>query len=150
MNKQTRQVAIREIILRHPIGHQEALRLELKKRGFAVTQATLSRDLRELGIGRAPSSSGSQYVLQPAAETHLLEPVVQSQVVSIAANESVIIVRTLPGCASVVGEYIDTLTNPEILGTLAGDNTLMVIPASQSRVKKICAMLHKHLIEGKQ
>jgi transcriptional regulator of arginine metabolism len=150
MNKQTRQVAIREIILHRPIGHQEALRLELKKRGFAVTQATLSRDLRELGIGRTPSNSGSQYVLKPAAETHLLEPVVQSQVVSLAANENVIIVRTLPGCASVVAEYIDTLADPDILGTLAGDNTLMVIPASQSRVKKICAMLNKHLIEGKQ
>src|SRR5512143_2267866 len=133
MCRQTRQIAIREITRSRAIGHQEALRLELKKKGFKVTQATLSRDLKELGIGRAPSAEGFHSILQPAAETHLLEPVIHSQVISVGANESVIIIRTLPGCASVVGEYIDTLENSDILGTLAGDNTLLVVPSSLNR-----------------
>ncbi len=150
MSKQARQIAIRELILSHSIGHQEALRKELKKKGFTVTQATLSRDLREMGIARASTASGLQYVFQPAGETHLLEPVVHTQVTSLASNEHLIVIRTLPGCASVVGEYIDTLQNPDILGTLAGDNTLMVVPASQGKLKKLLALLNKHLIEGNQ
>ena len=150
MMKQSRQFAIRELITSRPIRHQEDLRVELRKKGFTVTQATLSRDLQEIGVGRTSGTNenGGRYVLQPASEVRLLEPVVGPQIVSIAANESLIVIRTLPGCASVVGEYIDALGDPDVIGTLAGDNTLLVIPSSVRRIRKLIAALREQLLEG--
>src|SRR5207247_1340683 len=93
---------------------QDLLRLELKKRRCAVTQATLSRDLAELGVGRMTSAEGPRYVLQPGAtEVQVLKPVVGTQVLSILSNENLIVVKTLPGCASIVGEFIDVQPHPE-------------------------------------
>ncbi len=149
MTKHTRQFAIKEIVSDKSVANQDELRLELKKRGFIVTQATLSRDLRELGIGRGMSEKGMRYTLQPASEARILRPLVGAEVVSIHANESVIVVRTLPGCANTVGEFLDTQNNPGIIGTLAGDNTLLVIPESQKKTKELLTFLKDKLIEGK-
>src|SRR5881628_2424886 len=107
MTKQARHFTIKEIISSKPIANQDLLRLELKKRRCAVTQATLSRDLAELGVGRMTSAEGPRYVLQPGAtEVQVLKPVVGTQVLSILSNENLIVVKTLPGCASIVGEFI--------------------------------------------
>src|ERR1700690_1322928 len=137
MPKQARLFAIKEIIGSKPIGNQDALRLELKKRGFVVTQATLSRDLRELGVGRLSSGEKPHYVLQADAEEQILRPIVGSQVISMNANENMIVIRTLPACANVVAEFIDTLQHQDIIGTLAGDNTLLVIPRSQKKTSHL-------------
>ncbi len=150
MSKKARQFAIKEIIASKAIASQDELRLELKKRGFDVTQATLSRDLKELGVGRIASGEGAHYVLQPAGEAQILRPLVGAQVLSISANESMIVVKTLPGSASVVGEYIDTLHDGIIIGTIAGDNTLLVIPESQKKTSQVLRFLKEKLIEGKQ
>lgn len=150
MTKQGRHFAIKEIINAKPIANQDVLRLELKKRKCAVTQATLSRDLAELGVGRMTSAEGPRYVLQTgAAEVQMLKPVVGTQVVSIVANEDMIVVKTLPGCASIVGEFLDVQPHPEIIGTVAGDNTLLVIPASRKKTSHVVQFLKDKLIEGK-
>ena len=149
MSKNPRQFTIKEIIDKLPISNQDELRVELKKRGFKVTQATLSRDLRELGVGRVASGDGARYVLQPAAEVQILRPLVGAEVLSIISNESMIVVRTLPGCANVVGEFLDAQKNADIIGTLAGDNTLLVIPQSQKKTKQLVVFLKEKLIEGK-
>ena len=148
MNKTTRQLAIKEIITRDTITSQEELRLGLRKRGFTVTQATLSRDLRELGVSWVTSGEGGRYVLQGATEAVLLRPIVAAEILSIAANENTIVVRTLPGCASAVGEFVDIQRNPDIIGTLAGDNTLLVIPASGRKTRQIVTFLKQRLTEG--
>jgi transcriptional regulator of arginine metabolism len=145
MKKQTRLYTIKEIINLKDVANQDELRLELKKRGFDVTQATLSRDLKELGVGRI----GSRYVLPQESEVQILRPVVGAEVVSIQSNENVIVVKTLPGCANVVGEFLDALKNPDVIGTLAGDNTLLVIPKSQRKTKELEKYLKEKLIEGK-
>lgn len=150
MKKHARQFAIKEIIDAKPISSQDELRLELRKRGFRVTQATLSRDLRELGIGRVAAGNRARYVLQPVAEAEILRPVVGAEVVSVNANESMIIVRTLPGCASSVGEFIDSLSSPEIIGTIAGDNTLLIIPQSQKRTRHVAQYLKEKLFGTKK
>ena len=149
MPKQARHFAIKEIIGSRTIANQDELRLELKKRGFHVTQATLSRDLKGLGVGRVATGEGMQYVLQPAGEAQILRPLVGAQVLSIASNESMIIVKTLPGSASVVGEYIDTLHDGTIIGTIAGDNTLLVIPESLRKIHHVLRFLKAKLIEEK-
>jgi len=148
--KQDRQFAIREIISTRAVSSQEELRRELRKRGFQLTQATLSRDLKALGVGRTVSREGARYTLQADAEIQILRPLVGAEVLSITANESLIVMRTLPGCASVVGEFIDAEAYPEVLGTIAGDNALLVIPSSRRMTGKILSVLRHKLIEGKQ
>lgn len=147
--KQARQFAIKEIIGTSPVSSQDELRLELRKRGFRVTQATLSRDLTELGVGRVASGNGARYMLHPASEVQILRPLVGAEVLSIGSNESVIVVRTLPGCANAVGEFLDSVNDPDIIGTIAGDNTLLVIPASQRKTKQVMVFLKHKLIGGK-
>lgn len=147
--KQTRQFAIKEIISAKAVASQDDLRLELRKRGFRVTQATLSRDLRELGVGRVALGEGARYVLQPAAEVQILRPLVGAEVLSVNANEGIIVIRTLPGCANSVGEFIDALKSRDIIGTLAGDNTLLVIPQSQKLTRSVVHYLREKLFEGR-
>ncbi|HTK81154.1 MAG TPA: arginine repressor [Bacteroidota bacterium] len=149
MAKHLRHFAIKEIIGSKAVANQDELRLELKKKGFTVTQATLSRDLKELGVGRVASGEGMQYILQPAGEVQILRPLVGAQVLSMVANESMIVVKTLPGSASVIGEYIDTLHNGSIIGTIAGDNTLLIIPQSQKKTSHVLQLLKEKLIEGR-
>ena len=150
MTKQARQFALKEIINSRPIANQDELRLELKKRRCAVTQATLSRDLAELGVSRVMSSDGPRYTLQTAAtEVQALKPVVGTQVLSIQGNESLIVIKTLPGCANIVGEFLDIQPHPEIIGTVAGDNTLLVVPSSQKKTSHVIQFLKDKLIEGK-
>lgn len=148
MMKQTRHFAIREIITTIPIASQDELRLELKRRGVKVTQATLSRDLKNLGVSRVVSGDRARYALHPAGDARILRPLVGAEILSIVANESLIVVKTLPGCANTVGEFTDVQKNPDIIGTVAGDNTLLVIPRSQKKTKQVIDFLKRRLIEG--
>ena len=150
MTKQARHFAIKQIITSRPIANQDELRLELRRQKCLVTQATLSRDLAELGVSRTLSEGRPRYMLQSAtSEVQALKPVVGPQVVSIRANENLIVVQTLPGCANIVGEYLDIQPHPEIIGTVAGDNTLLVIPSSQRKTAHVVQFLKNKLIEGK-
>jgi transcriptional regulator of arginine metabolism len=148
ISKQARYYAIKELVSTQSVANQEELRRELRRRGIAVTQATLSRDLQTLGVNHAPMGGKRIYVLQPDAEVQSLRPVVGAEVVSIAANESLVVIRTLPGCASTIGEYVDLLKSPDIIGTVAGDNTLLIIPGSGRRTKKVRDFLKRQLIKG--
>lgn len=149
LTKHARQFAIKEAISAIPIASQDELRMEMAKRKFRVTQATLSRDLRELGVGRVVTPDGARYVLQPEAEVQVLRPLVGTQVLSIVANENLIVVKTLPGCANIVGEFLDVQQSREIIGTVAGDNTLLVIPSSRKKTQKVLQFLREKLIEGR-
>ena len=148
MTKHARLFAIREIISTTAIGSQDELRRELKKRGCDVTQATLSRDMKEIGVMWNPSAAGGRYALQPAGEIHALRPLVNAEVLSIDANESLLVVHTLPGCANTVGEFIDIQKHPDVIGTVAGDNTLLVIPRSKKKTREVVRFLKHKLIEG--
>lgn len=150
MDKQTRHYAIREIINARPIASQDDLRRELRRRGCVVTQATLSRDMKDLGVVRVTTDEGSRYTLQPGAGSQALRPIVGAEVLAITSNESLIVVHTLPGCANTVGEFVDMQKKGTILGTVAGDNTLLVIPASQRQTKNVVEFLKNKLIRGKE
>lgn len=149
MNKLARQSAIKDIIETFPIGSQDDLRHRLRRQGFQVTQATLSRDMREMGVSRVAAEAGTRYRLEGAGtEAKLLQPLVGAEVVSIEASETLIVVRTLPGCANTVGEFIDLQGQKNIIGTVAGDNTLLVIPGSGKKTKKVVEFLRKKLQRG--
>jgi transcriptional regulator of arginine metabolism len=149
MTKRARLYAIKEIIGSRDIASQDDLRRELRKQGCTVTQATLSRDMKEIGVMWAPSDGGGRYTLAPAGPMQVLRPIVNAEVVGIDANESLIVIHTLPGCANTVGEFIDREQNPDIIGTVAGDNTLLVIPSGSSRTKHVMHFLKSKLIEGR-
>lgn len=141
MARQARQLAIKEIISHHNIGTQEELCKTLKKSGFDVTQATLSRDLKEMGISRGNSPVGMKYELHPQAEEERLKPFLGMEIETIEANESIIVVRTLPGRAQGVAQIIDSYRHPSILGTLAGDDTILIVPISVKKIKEIVRIL---------
>jgi transcriptional regulator of arginine metabolism len=144
MTKQQRHFIIKGIVSTGPVASQDDLRRQLRRHGCAVTQATLSRDINDIGIVR----QGGRYVLQVEQEVIALKPLVGAEVVSVAANELLIVVHTLPGCANTVGEFVDVQKNPDIIGTVAGDNTLLVIPRSHRKTQNVIEFLKHTLIEG--
>lgn len=137
MKKTARQFLIKEIISRQNISSQQELVKELKKRGEIVNQATLSRDMHEIGISRMSVGHGSKYVLSVEGEDKRTRMLLSYEIQSIESNESMVVVRTLPGRAQGVAEMIDSLQLTGILATLAGDNTIFVAPRSVQKIKPI-------------
>ena len=134
MNKQRRHFAIKQIITQQVISNQDELCQALEKAGFSVTQATLSRDMKELGIARVHSVDRVRYVLNIESEERRLVPLIGYEIERIDSNESMIVIKTLPGRAQGVAEIIDSMHHPAILGTLAGDNTIFITPASVAKI----------------
>ncbi len=149
MNKQQRQFAIKQIITHQVISSQDELCQALEKAGVTVTQATLSRDMKELGIARVHSAERVRYVLDIESEERRLVPLIGYEIESIDANESMIVIKTLPGMAQGVAEIIDSMHHPAILGTLAGDNTIFVTPDSVTKINEVLKLL-KNLMTEKQ
>jgi len=139
--KRDRQRAIREIIVRDPIGSQQELAERLVERGFAVTQATVSRDIAELGIVKLPRGDRHLYVSTEdvaapprATSDDRLRRILSDIPVTIGRSGLILLVTGSPGTASVIAQAIDeTMTEQE--GTLAGDNTLLVLFADEVRLE---------------
>lgn len=142
--KSTRQNAILEIIREKDVDTQEELADELRKHGFTVTQATVSRDIRELRLLKVLTAGGSyKYATADKPESGLSERfhrIFSESVLSIAHSYNQVVIRTLPGSANVAAEMIDNLRWPEILGTLAGDNTILMLVRT---VEEVDVVLHR-------
>jgi transcriptional regulator of arginine metabolism len=141
--KRDRQRAIREIIVRDPIGSQQELAERLVERGFAVTQATVSRDIAELGIVKMARGDRHAYVSSEdvAAPPRLpsddrLRRILADIPVTIGRSGLILLVTGSPGTASVIAQAIDDSTLREQEGTLAGDNTLLVLFADEARLER--------------
>ena len=125
--------AIRRIVTEHPVASQERLTELLRHEGFPVTQATLSRDLKRLGIGKAPTADGRYTYLPSEAEvkpgtdgTYIQD--FKRGLLAVEFSGSFGLMRTLPGHASSVASALDHLHVQEVLGTIAGDDTVLVVP----------------------
>jgi transcriptional regulator of arginine metabolism len=134
-SKPARQRAILEAIDKHPVASHEDLRQLLETGGFRVTQATLSRDLRELGIVRAATPSGPRYV-QPDAladeDKPTLEALLPQLFSSVDGVRELLVLRTQSSGAQPIAEAIDALEWREVLGTIAGDNTILIVCRSEA------------------
>ncbi len=137
MTKNQRQFTIREIVTKEHIGSQDDLQRSLKKAGYKVNQATLSRDLAEMGVGRVATSEGPRYTFYDEGEDSRVRALLSYEVRGIYNNESMIVIKTLAGRAHGVAEMIDSMESPFILGTLAGDNTIFVTPSAVKHVKRL-------------
>lgn len=129
--KMTRHAKIKEIIDKNKIETQEDLAAALRSEGIEVTQATVSRDIKELMLVKVPDANGHYHYAYPKEHNMLLTPgrlerTFQDSIVSIKATECLVVVRTLPGTAQAVAYAIDYMKWPEILGTIAGDDTVFV------------------------
>jgi transcriptional regulator of arginine metabolism len=132
-----RREAIVEIVSEHRIASQADLARRLRKRGFQATQATLSRDLKSLGIGKLPSESGSYYALPTVArdvlDTRRQQLEIEAFVQTVTVVQNLVLVRTPPGHAHGVARAIDLLGWSEVAGTLAGDDTILIVAPDKTQ-----------------
>lgn len=148
MQKQARQMKIRELLNRCEVGNQHDLMLLLEDNGIKVAQATLSRDCSELGLVRTRGMKGYRLMLPEENPGNIIKGLVGMEVLSLHSNETAIIVRTLTGRAHGVGSFIDQLKNPMILGTIAGDDTVLVIPYSVSQISQVISYIQENLLKN--
>lgn len=134
--KTTRLLAIKKIISSEKIGSQEELLVKLNEEGFIVTQATLSRDLKNLQAARIPDPEmGYIYALNPHTnrsddkDSLIDNKMLITGFLSIGFSGNFAVIRTLPGYANGIAIMIDKHNRHEILGTVAGDDTILVIPS---------------------
>jgi transcriptional regulator of arginine metabolism len=132
--KLARQAAILEVVARHVVGSQEELRQLLLERGMDVTQATLSRDLRDLGLARVSTEDGGRYVLPEALgageDKPLLDNLLPQLFSRIDGVGELIVLRTVRSGAQPIAEAIDQEEFEEVLGTIAGDDTILIVTRS--------------------
>ncbi|MGD9977919.1 MAG: arginine repressor [Bacteroidales bacterium] len=150
MNKGNRKKDIKKIISNNKISGQDELLELLKKMGYELTQATLSRDLKELGVAKIPDpEKGYIYVLPRqigfSDTMTLTKNPPSNSVVSLDFSYNFGIIKTLPGFASSVAIYIDSFSYAEIAGTIAGDDTILVIPMEPNTSEEIKVILSKIL-----
>ena len=148
-NKQARQTRIRELLFEEAVDTHEKLAEVLEQQGIEVSQSTLSKDFRELGVVRVPQAAGGfRYTLPESGATlrdrHILDRELQDFLVQAEQAANLVIVRTLSGHAQSVCEAIDRIGWEEVAGTIAGENTIFVAARSErdaaAVVKKISAV----------
>ncbi len=144
-NKQTRQSAILELVARHVVGSQEDLRRLLDAHGMEVTQATLSRDLRDLGLARVPTEDGGRYVLPESFgaddDKPLLGNLLPQLFSRIDGVGEMIVLHTVRSGAQPIAEAIDQEGFPDVLGTIAGDDTILIVTRSAAAREALTARL---------
>jgi transcriptional regulator of arginine metabolism len=149
--KQDRQHAIREIVASRAVASQEELRQLLAERGWDVTQSTLSRDMRDLRLARVPTATGTRYTTAAASAPDVgratLASIFPQFFARLDSMREFVVVRTKIAGAQPIAEAIDAEDNPDILGTIAGENTILIIcrsEAARDRVGKRLLGLARH------
>lgn len=132
--KARRQMKIQEIIAKEVVRTQEELADKLRLTGFDVTQATVSRDIKEMGLIKIPSlSAGDEYryavpkEVQPANQIERLKRMLRETMVSINDTESFVVIRTIPGNAHALAAVLDNCSFQEVIGSVAGDDTILLV-----------------------
>jgi transcriptional regulator of arginine metabolism len=138
--KARRQSLILDVIQREPVRNQEQLRQRMRAAGFDVTQATLSRDIRELGLVKGGADGAYQTPLAPIARptlgaNTLLQRSLASQLLRVDRVQQLVLLRTQLGYAQSLCATLDSARLPEVVGTLAGEDTILVITSDARRAK---------------
>lgn len=145
--KTKRQTKILELIQKHDIETQEELSAYLTRDGFQVTQATVSRDIRELKLTKIAMDNGRQrYAVLSDADTGMAERLVRvlrEGFVSMDYAGNILVIKTVSGMASAVGAAVDAIKLSEIIGSIAGDDTLMCVIRTEEDAVNIMNKLRK-------
>lgn len=149
MKRNTRQNAIKDIIEAKEIATQEELTEELRLRGFSTTQATVSRDINELGLVKiAGKTRKFKYAFdtpKPAIGNKIAN-IFKESVISIDSSLNLIVIKTSEGSANGAAFFLDKLHMTEILGTISGDDTILIIAKSIDNVPYIMDTLKEYLV----
>lgn len=144
MSKLSRHAAIRELLSAREVGSQDELRRMLFRRGHRVTQATLSRDIHELGLVKTPE--GYKLPQGDDAELHLpsIERLIQTFVYDVKTAQNLVVIKTSAGSAQPVSAAIDAEEWEEVVGTIGGDDTILAIAPDTKSADKLAQRLRKY------
>lgn len=147
--KNSRQEAIKKIIKEQCIERQSDLAHALKQAGFEATQATVSRDIKEMMLIKVADANGKYRYAFPKEHEEFLAAdrmtrTFQESIQSVHVSENIVVVRTMPGTAQAVAYAIDYLKWPEVLGTVAGDDTIFICVGDRQDIKSVL----EHLSSG--
>jgi len=144
--KRVRQQAILDLVRTGSIASQEDLMRGLKARSIDVSQSTLSRDIQELGLGKA----GGVYVVveaeTPRGSNESFHRILREFVIAIDATESLVVIKTGAGHASTVSQALDDAAVPESVGSIAGENTVFIAVRTAKEARALAKRLHELLI----
>lgn len=149
MSKRERHAQVLEILRENRVTSQEALRELLNARGTEVTQATLSRDIRELRLVKVPAADGTGYYSLPDEweSTPPLESLLPTLFLSADGVDHLLVIHTMKGGAQTVAAAIDWEEWPQVVGTLAGDDTILIVlrdpaalPSLRSRIERMAGL----------
>ena len=141
--KQLRQRAIRDLVEQRPIRTQQELAAALRERGFRTTQATISRDVADLGLVKAGRDGAHVYALPPRlreADTsgeERMRRLLRDMPVEIREAGTMLVMRTLPGSAHPLAAALDRARWPEVVGSIAGDDTVFVAFSDRSSLARV-------------
>ena len=147
--KQLRQRAIRDLVEQRPIRTQQELAAALRERGFRTTQATISRDVAELGLVKAERGGTQAYAIPPrlreaeASGEDRIRTLLHDMPVEIREAGTMLVLRTLPGSAHPLAAALDRARWPEVVGSIAGDDTVFVAFADRRSLARVRARLEQ-------
>ncbi|ALV21319.1 MAG: arginine repressor [Carnobacterium sp.] len=151
MKKSNRQLAIKQIINNYDIATQEELLHYLKKEGVEATQATISRDIKEMHLVKTTTSNGNvKYTLfqnNKMSNEEKLQSTLGEVVIKLTRVQFMTILMTIPGNAHVIGALMDAIDFPEKVGTIAGNDTCLIISKNEEEAIKMYDYLHKWVNE---
>ena len=143
--KQLRHAKIRQLLQGAPFDTHEKLADALRVESIRVSQSTLSKDLRELGVVRVPRDGGCSYMLPEAGSTlrdqHILERELQDYLVSVDRAGNLLVAKTISAHAQSVCEAIDRIGWPQVMGTIAGDTTIFLVASTAGEAEELVGLL---------
>jgi transcriptional regulator of arginine metabolism len=152
MNRHQRQEAILSLVRERKISTQSELADALRERGFEAVQTTVSRDVSELGLMKVRAASGKLVYAPPGAGDQdrlaQLWPVLRRFALRVESSGNVVLVTTPSGCANALAQAIDDALHPDVLGTVAGDNTILVVAREGVPGTVLRDELRGRLLEG--
>ena len=150
MKRQRHEVVV-DLINKYDIETQEELAAYLKEEGFEVTQATVSRDIRELKLSKIATGNGKQkYIILKNDDSHLGDKyirVLRDGFVSMNMAQNILVIKTVQGMAMAVAAALDAMKFPEIVGCIAGDDTIMAAIKSTDEMKVVIDKINE-ILEG--
>ena len=145
--KKVRHLKIVELIEKYDIETQEELAARLKEAGFPVTQATVSRDIRELKLSKVTAAGGHQkYAVLSRDDSHMGDKyirVLRDGFNSMDNAQNILVIKTVSGMAMAVAAAVDAMKFPEVVGCIAGDDTIMLAVRTVEDTRQLMAKIHR-------
>jgi len=150
VKKRERQMIIKQLIMNEEIVTQDELLQRLKDKGAQATQATISRDIKQLNLIKTPSTKGgTKYTFyqeeSERSDEYRLSSTISGNVTEVTLVQFLNVVNTLPSNAHVIGALVDDIDFPEIVGTVAGNDTILLISEGNEDAEKVNSIFRKYL-----